>query len=348
MSYRRIASAATLAAAGIFLLVASRPAAGQALAPAVKTDAKAYTAPRTPDGQPDLQGVWTNSTVTPLERPKGLGAKEFYTEAELKEIQKREHERYELDEKEGLPPANHSGVEGAGPDEVHYDFAQFGLDKSQAKIAWNMRTSIITGPEGVIPPRTPEARQRNAARAAAAKGHEFDGPENRPLGARCLARNNVGPPMLQAGYNSNLQIVQGSGYVTIEAEMIHDTRVIPLDGRPHLAKSVHQWYGDSRGHWEGNTLVVDTTNFSDLNPFPGAQNLHVTERLTRVADDTILYQFTVEDPGMWTKPWSGELPITKISGQLYEYACNEANYGLENTLRGARVAEAEAAQKAAK
>jgi hypothetical protein len=347
MSYRRIASAAVLTAA-IILVVTSRSAAAQALAPAVKADAKAYNPPRTSDGQPDLQGVWTNSTVTPLERPKGLGAKEFYTEVELKDIQKRERERYDLDEKEGLPPANHSGVEGAGPDEVHYDFAQFGLDRSQAKIAWNMRTSIVTGPEGVIPPRTPEARQRAAARAAVAKGHEFDGPENRPLGARCLARNNVGPPMLQAGYNSNLQIVQGRGYVTIEAEMIHDTRMIPLDGHPHLDKSVHQWYGDSRGHWEGNTLVIDTTNFSDLNPFPGAQNLHVTERLTRVADDTILYQFTVEDPGMWTKPWSGELPITKISGQLYEYACNEANYGLENTLRGARVAEAEAAQKAAK
>ena len=348
MSYRRIAAMAVLNAAVIIFGVVSRPAAGQALAPAVKADAKAYTPPRTADGQPDLQGVWTNSTVTPLERPKALGAKEFYTEAELKEIQKRERERYDLDEKEGLPPANHSGVEGAGPDEVHYDFAQFGLDKAQARIAWNLRTSIITGPEGVIPPRTPEARKRAAERAAAAKGHEFDGPESRPLGARCLARNNVGPPMLQAGYNSNLQIVQGRRYVTIEAEMIHDTRVIPLDGQPHLDKSVRQWYGDSRGHWEGNTLVIDTTNFSDLNPFPGAQNLHVTERLTRVADDTILYQFTVEDPGMWTKPWSGELPITKISGQLYEYACNEANYGLENTLRGARVAEAEAAQKAAK
>jgi len=350
MSYRRITSAAALAAAGIILLAASRPAFGQALAPAVKADAKAksYTPPRTPDGQPDLQGVWTNNTVTPLERRKSLGAKEFYTEAELAEVQKGERERLALDEKDGLPPANHSGVEGAGPDEVHYDFAQFGLDRGQAKMAWNLRTSIITGPEGLIPPRTPEARKRGAERAAAAKGHEFDGPENRPLGARCLARNNVGPPLLPTAYNSNLQIVQGAGYVTIEAEMIHDTRVIPLDGHPHLSKNLRQWMGDSRGHWEGNTLVIDTTNFSDLNPFPGAQNLHVTERLTRVADDTILYQFTVEDPGMWTKPWSGELPITKISGELYEYACNEANYGLENTLRGARVAEAEAAQKAAK
>jgi hypothetical protein len=348
MSYRRIASVAVLSAAVIILGVVSRPAAGQALAPAVKADAKAYTPPRTPDGQPDLQGVWTNNSVTPLERPKGLGAKEFYTEDEIANLQKAEHDRLVKNEQDGLPAANHSGVEGAEAEDVHYDFSQFGLDRAQAKMVWNRRTSLIVGPEGVIPPRTPEARQRAAARAAANKGHEFDGPENRPLGARCVARNNVGPPLLPTAYNSNLQIVQGAGYVTIETEMIHDTRVIPLDGRPHLNKNVRQWYGDSRGRWEGNTLVIDTTNFSDLNPFPGAQNLHVTERLTRVADDTILYQFTVEDPGMWTKPWSGELPITKISGQLYEYACNEANYGLENTLRGARVAEAEAAQKAAK
>jgi len=168
------------------------------------------------------------------------------------------------------------------------------------------------------------------------------------LGARCIARANVGPPMLPAAYNSNLQIVQGAGYVAIETEMIHDTRIIPTDGREHIASGIRLWYGDSVGHWEGNTLVIDTTNFSDLNPFPGAQNLHVVERLTRVSPDTILYQFTVEDPGMWTKPWSGELPITKINGQVYEYACHEANYPLANTLRGARVAEAEAAKKAAK
>jgi hypothetical protein len=293
---------------------------------------------------PDLQGVWTNNTVTPLERPKGLGEKEFYTEKDLADLQKRERERLARNETEGLPPANHSGVEGAAAEDVHYDFAQFGLDRSQAQLVWNRRTSIIVGPEGTMPPLTLEARKRNAERAAKARGHELDGPENRPLGARCIARPNVGPPLLPAGYNSNLQIVQGAGYVTIEAEMIHDARVIPTDGRPHLSKSLHQWMGDSRGHWEGDTLVIDTTNFTDLNPFPGAQSLHVIERLTRVDDDTIRYQFTVEDPGMWTKPWSGELPITRIKGELYEYACNEGNYGLENTLRGARVAEEQAAK----
>ncbi|PWU00966.1 MAG: hypothetical protein C5B51_24050 [Terriglobia bacterium] len=324
------------------------PASGQTTTAAAKAKTAAavkgtWTPPRTPDGQPDLQGVWTNNTVTPLQRPKELAGKEYYSEAELAEVQQRQRERLALDDQEGEPPANHSGVEGAAPETVHYDHAQFGLDWLQSRIAWNRRTSLIVGPEGTIPPLTPEARKRRAEKAAKEKGHEFDGPENRPLEARCLARANVGPPLLPVRYNSNLQIAQGPGYVAIETEEIHDVRIIPLDGRPHLPKNIRQWMGNSVGHWEGNTLVIDTTNFTDLTPFAGAQNLHVIERLTRADEDTILYQFTVEDPGMWTKPWSGEIPIKKMEGRLYEYACNEANYGLENTLRGARVADAEAA-----
>jgi hypothetical protein len=326
-------------------------AAGQATTAAPKAPAAGkatYTAPRTPDGHPDLQGVWTNNTVTPLQRPKGLATKEFYTDAELADVQKAQRERLALDDQEGEPPANHSGVEGAPAETVHYDHAQYGLDWLQSKISWNRRTSLIVGPEGTIPPLTPGARDRLSTMAAKEKGHEFDGPENRPLGARCITMARVGPPLLPARYNSNLQIVQGAGYVAIETEEIHDARMIPTDGRPHIPKNIRQWLGDSVGHWEGNTLVVDTTNFTDLSPFPGAQNLHVVERFTRVDAETILYKFTVEDPGMWAKPWSGELPITKMTGQLYEYACNEANYGLENTLRGARVADAEAAKKAGK
>jgi len=321
--------------------------AALAQVPAAKPAAAAakWTQPRTPDGQPDLQGVWTNNSVTPLQRPREVAGKEFYSESELAQVRQKQLERYELDEKEGEPAANHSGVEGAAAETVHYDHAQFGLDWLQSKLNWNRRTSLIVGPEGTIPPLTPEARDRRATRAAAAKGHEFDGPESRPLEARCMARANVGPPLLPTRYNSNLQIVQGPGYVAIETEEIHDVRVIPTNGRPHPAKSVRQWMGDSVGHWEGNTLVVDTSNFTDRTPFPGAQNLHVIERFTRTGEDTLLYQFTVEDPGMWTKPWSGEVPSIRINGQLYEYACNEANYGLENTLRGARVADAEAAKK---
>jgi hypothetical protein len=348
MNYRCFGAVAALAAMAAVLL-APAPATAQNLSASAKTDAthKAWAPPRTPDGHPDLQGVWTNNTVTPLERPKELAAKEFYTEAELKELAKKEHERLVQIEENGQPLANHSGVEGAAADDVHYDFSQFGLDRGQSKLAWNLRTSIIVGPDGRIPPLTPEARTRVTEIRAKAKGHEFDGPENFSLGARCLARPNVAP-LLPTAYNSNLQIVQGAGYVAIETEEIHDVRMIPTDGRPHIPQSIRQWYGDSVGHWEGNTLVIDTTNFTDKSPFPGAQNVHMIERLTRADEDTILYQFTVEDPGMWTKPWSGELPITKIDGQLYEYACHEANYPLANTLRGARVAEAEAAKKSAK
>jgi hypothetical protein len=327
-------------------------AAGQAttVVPKAKPAAavkSAYTPPHTPDGQPDLQGVWTNNSVTPLQRPKELAGKEFYTDSELAAVQKAQRERLALDDQEGEPAANHSGVEGAPAENVHYDHAQYGLDWLQSKIAWNRRTSLIVGPEGTIPPLTPAAKDRLATKAAIEKGHELDGPENRPLGARCITMGRVGPPLLPARYNSNLQIVQSPGYVAIETEEIHDVRMIPVDGRPHLAKNIKQWLGDSVGHWEGNTLVVDTTNFTDQSPFPGAQNLHVVERFTRVDPETILYKFTVEDPGMWTKPWSGELSITKMTGQIYEYACHEANYGLENTLRGARVADAEAAAKKA-
>ena len=326
------------------------PATGQSTtaAPKAKPAAAAkgtWTPPHTPDGKPDLQGVWTNNSVTPLQRPKELAGKEFYTEEELAAVVRRERDRYALDEEEGEPAANHSGIQGAPAETVHYDHAQFGLDWLQTRVAWNRRTSLIVGPEGTIPPLTPEARKRLADTAAKEKGHELDGPENRPLGARCLARNNVGPPLLPTRYNSNLHITQGPGYVAIETEEIHDVRIVPTDGRPHIAKNIRLWLGDSVGHWEGNTLVVDTTNFTDLTPYPGAQNLHVIERISRADDETIRYQFTVEDPGMWTRPWSGEVPIKKIQGQLYEYACHEANYGLENTLRGARVADAEAAKK---
>jgi hypothetical protein len=314
------------------------PAATWGQAPAAK---KAWTPPRTADGKPDLQGVWTNNTVTPLERPKDLGAKEVYSESELAAAIEKERQRLGQAEEEGR------GTEPGTASDVHYDFSQFGLDRAQANLAWNRRTSIIVGPEGAIPPLTPEARKRRAERRARVKGHEFDSAASLSLSARCIARPNVGPPLLPAAYNSNLQIVQSPGYVVIESEMIHDARIIPTDGRPHLDKNIKQWMGDSVGHWEGNTLVVDTTNFTELNPYVDAQNLHVVERLTRVDPDTVLYQFTVDDAGMWTKPWSGELPMTRLQGQIYEYACHEANYGLANTLSGARAAEAEASKKAA-
>ncbi len=301
---------------------------------------KNWTVPRTPDGKPDLQGYWTNLTLTPLERPKGLGTKEFYTDEEIAAAQKKERERLALNVAEGRP------TEQGTADDVHYDFAQFGLDKAQANPAWDKRTSLIIGPEGTIPALLPEARKRAADIAAKNKGHEFDGPENRPLSARCIIMGYDAVPMLPAGYNNNLQIVQGDGFVSVLHEMNHSARLIPTNGQPHLPPSVHQWRGDSRGHWEGDTLVVDVTNFDDRNPFRGSSDkMHVVERFTRVAPDTILYRFTVEDPGTWDKPWTAELVMSKVKGPIYEFACHEGNYGLANTLSGARVAEQQAAQK---
>jgi hypothetical protein len=224
--------------------------------------------------------------------------------------------------------------------------AQFGLEKGQSKVAANVRTSLIVGPEGRVPPLLPAAAARQAARQAANRGHEFDGPENRGLAEQCLLWGNEGPPMLPAGYNSNLQIVQGEGYVAIEQEMIHDVRIIPTNGRAHLPADVHQWFGDSVGHWEGNTLVVDTTNFTDKTAFRGSgENLHVVERFTRTDADTVKYEFTVSDPSTWEKSWSGEVLMSKIAGPIFEYACTEGNYGMRNNLSGARADEAKKAQK---
>jgi hypothetical protein len=160
---------------------------------------------------------------------------------------------------------------------------------------------------------------------------------------------NAGPPILPSGYNNNLQIVQGAGYVMILVEMIHDARIIPLDGRPHVSKNVRQWIGDSRGRWEGDTLVVETTNFTDKTAFRGSsENLRVVERFTRTAEDAIMYKFTVEDPATWSRPWSAELPMKKSAGPLFEFACHEGNYGLYNSLSGARAQETRAAEEALK
>ena len=288
-----------------------------------------WAVPRTPDGQPDLQGTWSNATNRPFERPKQLGAKEFYTEQEAAELAKK----------------GFIGDRG-GPQEVHYDFSQYGMDANQARFAPNLRTSIVVGPEGRVPPMIPEAMKRNADLAAKAKGHDLDGPENRGLTERCLIYGQQeGPPMLPPMYNFNMEIVEEPGYVAILNEMYHDVRLIPLDGSPHLAEDIRQWRGDSRGHWEGDTLVVDTTNFTDKTRFRGSsEHLHVLERFTRTTPKTILYQFTVDDPHTWAKPWGGELVMGPSNGEIYEFACHEGNYGMMDNLSGARAEERRAAE----
>jgi len=325
------------------LLAAASPASAQALAAAKATgSSQTWTPPRTADGVPDLQGVWTNASSIPLERPKELGSKEFYTDAEAAQREKQADERAEQ------AVGGRQTQPGTVAD-VHYDLGQYGLARYQSKTVESKRTSLIVGPEGQIPPMLPEAQKRAAERAAANRGHQWDGPENRGLSERCILWPNEGPPMLPVGYNGNLQIVQGSGYVAIMQEMIHDVRIIPTDGRPHISSSIQQWMGDSRGHWEGNTLVVDTTNFTGRTAFRGSSaKLHVIEKFTRTADDTITYQFTVEDPTTWARPWSAEIPISKGTGAVYEYACQEGNYGMANILSGARATERKAAEEAVK
>jgi len=322
-------ASALMAAAAIAL------SAGVATAAESKAPGKTWTQPRTPDGQPDIQGFWSNATLIPLERPAAFAGREFMTEKEMK------------DKVEALQPRTRESAGTA----AHYDFLTFGLDPVQAKHAPSLRTSIVVDPpDGKIPPLTPEAKKRAADRAAARKGMgAFDGPETRSLSERCIMMGGEGPPMLPPGYNANLQIQQAPGYVAIIQEEIHDARIIPLDGHPHLGSGIRQYMGDSRGHWEGKTLVIDTTNFNDKINFRGAsENLHVLERLTRVDEETILYQFTVEDPTTWTSPWKGELSMARIKGPIFEFACHEGNYGLANQLSGARAQEKAAAEEAAK
>jgi hypothetical protein len=299
---------------------------------------RAYRAPRTPDGQPDLQGFWTNTTYTPLQRPKEV-TKELYTREEALEILKT---AATLESEQTEP--------GTIPD-VHYDFTQFGLDRNQGGLALNLRTSLIFDPaNGQLPPMTEEGQKRNAARAEARKrmGGPTDAAQNQSLSVRCILMDRAGPPMLPGAYNNNYQIIQGPGYVMILVEMIHEPRIIPLDGRPHLPPHVRSLTGNSIGRWEGETLVVETTNFTDKTAFQGSsENMRLTERFTRVAEDRIDYKFTIDDPATWTRPWSAELPMQKTIGPIFEHACHEGNRGLSNTLAGARLEDKKRAEAAA-
>jgi hypothetical protein len=289
-----------------------------------------YRAPRTPDGQPDLQGFWSNATYTPLERPDNV-TKAFYTPEEAQAAERR------------AAAAENAQTEPGTVADVHYDFTQFGLDRSQAARARNLRTSLIVDPpNGKLPPVTAEGKKLLAARAEAAKllGGRWDSAQSNQLDDRCIIMAGAGPPMMDAAYNSNYHIVQAPGYVMILTEMIHDARIIPLDGRPQPSESVRQWMGVSRGRWDGDTLVIETTNFNGKNPLRGSsEHMRVTERLRRVADDVIEYKFTVDDPKMWSSAWSAEAVMKKTVGPIFEHACHEGNYGLYNTLVGARLEE---------
>jgi hypothetical protein len=299
--------------------------------------AKAWTGPRTADGQPDLRGIWSNASLTPFERPEELAGKEFFTEEEAALFAKAVLDQTNRDRRGATPEEDVGGA---------YNEAWF--DRG-TKVASNLRTSIVVDPaDGKVPSLTHEAREAAAARASAQRRLP-EGPEDFALPVRCILWPTSGPPMVPAGYNNNYQIVQTRDYVAIEIEMIHDVRIIPLDGRPHISSVIRRWMGDSVGHWEGDTLVVDTTNFTDNSHFRGSdRNLHVVERFTRTAADTIQYRFTIDDPTAFTKPWTGEIAMSSAPGPIYEYACHEGNYSLANMLAGARAQEKSEAGEASK
>ena len=291
---------------------------------------------RTPWGDPDLQGGWSYSTLTPLERPDDLAGKEVFTDEEAAEFVEQTLRRRNADrrDEDGSRGGFINGT--VQTSDLARAYNEFWWDKG-SEIVGTKRTSLIVDPaDGKLPALTPEAAKRIADRVVIV-ARPAHGIEDRPLGERCIHQQRTGPPMMPGGYNNNMRLFQLPGYVAILTEQIHEVRLIPLGGRPHLGDTIRQWKGDSRGRWEGDTLVVDTVNFNGKTSYRGAgKNLHLTERFTRVNADTLDYQYTIDDPESFTASWSVQLPMTRDEKQLFEYACHEGNYGIEGSLSGAR------------
>jgi len=335
-------TAVYLAGASALAAVAMIGFPASAQAPAAKAAAKAYKVPRTPDGVPDLQGFWTNVTITPLARPANLAGKAFFTPEEARKYEADILAQNNMDRRDGGAQADL----GRAYNDAWYDRG--------TRVVETLRTSLIVDPpDGQIPRAAQAGGRAGRGGPAPGRGGGPAGPEDRSLAERCILWPTAGPPMLPSFYNNNYQIVQGPGYVVVLVEMIHDARIIPIDPpgakRPHLDASVRQWLGDPRGHWEGDTLVVETTNFTDKTRYQqSTQNLKLTERFTRTGPETLTYEFTVDDPAAFSKPWTGQIPMKPAEGPMLEYACNEGNYAMSGMLAGARADEKKAAEAAAK
>jgi hypothetical protein len=345
MGRRYLVSAGALAIVISAMIV---PVAVMGQGPAAK--AKAWTAPRTGDGQPDLQGVWANNVATPMQRPKTLEGRAVLTDQEVAALKEAAAQLFAGDgdaafgdqvfEAALAKAKSFTSTDGKTGDYNHFWLVERDFDN---------RSSLITDPaDGRIPPLTPAAEKTAAARRERSRGEgdlsvgRADSWEDRGLGERCIT---FGAPRLGAGYNSYVQIFQSRDYVVILQETIHDARIIPIDGRPHVPSNLRQWLGDSRGHWEGDTLVIDTTNYSPKsNLMGGSEKLHVIERLTRVSSTTLKHEVTFDDPLTWTKPWTLMIPLKQVDEKMYEYACHEGNSGLEGILAGARAEEKRAEQ----
>jgi hypothetical protein len=308
-----------------------------------------WTPPRTADGHPDFQGSWVNNIATPLERPNELAGRDLLTDEEVAAMKKKARELFNGkgdaafgDQVFNTVFANIKGVKSGfkSTDGETGDYSSvWTVDRD-----WDNRTSLITNPpDGRLPAMTPDGQRRRTANAGGLN-RPADAPEDRPLQERCIT---YGSPSLVAGYQSGYYIAQTPNSVVVATEMIHDARVISLDGRPHLPSAVHQYLGDSRGHWEGDTLVVDTTNYKPRSFMSiSSEKLHVTERWTRTGPEILKYEITIDDPDTWTKPWSLMIPLRRSSLPLLEYACHEGNYGMAGILAGARAEEKRSAESA--
>jgi hypothetical protein len=305
-----------------------------------KAPAAAKAAPRTPDGHPDFEGVWTNATITPLERPEEFAQKVTLTDAEAKAYEAKDKQVNTLDSEVTSNFNRRTGGPGVGA----YNNLFVDRGSELARVDGVKRASLIIDPQdGKIPRATADAprQQGGGGQGEQYAGVSYDSIKHRPLSERCLIGfgSTSGPPMLPVLYNNNYQIVQTPDTIMILVEMVHDVRVIRMNAQ-HLPKSVHRWLGDSVGHWEGDTLVVETTNFNPQNRFRGSsENLKVIERFKRIDGGTILYRATIDDPTAYTKPWTLEYPFIATAGPVYEYACHEGNYSMQDILDGARKQE---------
>jgi hypothetical protein len=310
------------------------------------TNAAAAGIPRLPNGRPDLQGVWDFKTITPMERPKDLGTKEFFTAEEAAAWEQEENRRQNRD----LIDPRAGGLNYVAGGVVPYN--EFWYERGDKAVGTRRTSLIVDPPDGRFPQLTPEGQKRAEARAIFARNNQIGKPlanswEDRPLQERCLMGLNAGPPMHPGAYNNNMQLFQTDDTVAIHTEMVHDARIIPMDGRPFL--NIPQWKGESRGRWEGDTLVVETKNFKRETSLPGSSSsLTLVERFTRTDANTLTYQFTVTDPSMWTKPWTAIVPMRLSDEPMYEYACHEGNHALPGILAGARLDEKKAAEEATK
>ena len=313
-----------------------------AAAPAAQTS----KAPKTPWGTPDLNGLWDFRTITPLERPANMADKEFLTEAEAAKLEQETIERNaEIDSR----PAERTTAGGnvdRRADGTPGFYNNFWLDGGTKPVGTRRTSLVIDPPNGRVPPLTPAAQKRAEERRAYLKQHPADGPEDRSASDRCILGFNAGPPLTPGGYNQNMQVVQTRDHVVMVTEMVHTARVVPLDGRPPLNDRLRNWSGEARGRWEGDTLVIETTNFKPERGWRGATgNMKLIERLTRLDAETLEYKYTVIDPDTWTSPWTAAIPLRLSDQPSYEYACHEGNHSMQGILSGQRTEDQEAAAK---